>query len=556
MSFAFVVNAFAAAPLVSFNTPSQANVTINVGESINFAVNASDVDGNLNGSEWYGHGDNPYIQGIASAAGDGSSSVFNRNHTFLYGGNYTITSLVYDANYEYSSALVWNVTVNGSGEDYSSTPASTIGDRALYVDDFDVVLSSPANTDKLLAHIQAHNITKLTVYDLHTQLPSQSALISDFIGNAKKLGVTSVGAAGGIEADFDRVMVYQGDNNYPNKFDTLYLEHEYWNLDPNVNTFVGLLDYMDAVGGSMPVEAYLGWIGENDYAAIANSIDNVFLHCYIDDASNTFSYCKERLQKFGELNANVTIYPIFSAEWRMSVDVEEGCDNPTAPPEAYCFMGKWLELNGIAAAEKVFMDDYNADPATWKAGLNIAGMHYFAYTFLDAKVGSPDTPVYDETPTLSALTPASITLTQGDSAAFTTTGTDGEDDLSGVEWYGNSDNPYVQYVADVSGNGSSANFTRIHTFNSEGIFTITAVAFDTSGNYSSSAVSTVTVEEPSLNACADVYIAGERYRSGDIVENNNSNYQCTSNKSCKNAAYEPGVGTNWASAWIHQGVCY
>lgn len=91
----------------------------------------------------------------------------------------------------------------------------------------------------------------------------------------------------------------------------------------------------------------------------------------------------------------------------------------------------------------------------------------------------------------------------------------------------------MQYVADVAGNGSSANFTRTHTFNSEGIFTITAVAFDTSGNYSDSTSSTVTVEAPSVNECADDYVAGERYRSGDVVENNSSNYQCTSNRFCK-----------------------
>ena len=381
-------------PLVISTSPEQHSVVINVGESLNFAITASDVEGNLAGSEWYGKGDNPFLQNLNSASGDGNTATFSREHTFDYAGNYSITGLVYDDQYLYTDAVVWDVRVDAVSVDHSATEPSTLGQRALYIDDFDVVLSSTTNTDKLLAHIQAHNITKLTVYNLHTQLPSKSAEISTFIFNAKRLGVTSVGAAGGSAVDFDRVMAYQHDDNFPHKFDSLYLEYEYWNHDPDVSNFVALLDHMSTVGDDMEIEAYLGWLNEEDYAPIANRLDNLFLHCYVQDPSSAFSYCKERMKKFGELNKNLNIWPIFSAEWRPT----STCDNPPWSEEALCFMGKWFELNGIANAENVFMEKYNAESGAWKSGLSIPGFHYFAYTFLDAEVGSPDTPDYTELP--------------------------------------------------------------------------------------------------------------------------------------------------------------
>lgn len=482
--------AWAASPTATRNAPTATNIAVDVGQVIQFSINANDTDGNLSGAEWYGNGDNPFVGSVYDASGDATNAVFSRAHAFTTAGSYTIAAVVFDSNYAYSQSIEWNVTVNAAPADYSSTPAGTTGQRGLYVNDFDGVLASNNATEKLLAFIQAHHITKLTLYDLHTLLPASSTAISNFIYNAKQLGVTSVGAAGGSEADFDRIMTYQNTSQYANKFDTLYLEYEYWNNDQSFTYFLSVLDYMDTVGGTMPVETYLGWPDSTDYAAIASRVDNLFLHCYVTDPNNALSYCQSRLDAFGSLGGELNVWPIFSAEWRPA----STCDNPPWPAESLCFMGQWLTQNGISAAETIFEDDYNALETNWKSGINLAGFYYFAYSFLDDAVGSPATPNYNNAPVLGAISPLSATLTVGQSLTISVPASDPNNDLSGIEWYGNGDNPYVQYVSSVSGDGSSAIFSRTHQFNVAGTYSIIGLAFDTEGNYSNSVSATITVE--------------------------------------------------------------
>ena len=481
--------AWAVPPSSSPNTPTATNIQVEVGEVVKFSVIATDDDGNLSGAEWYGNGDNPYVGSVHEATGDNSNAVFNRSHSFSSAGVYTVAVVIFDVDYGYSEPVEWDITVNEPASDFSSTPPSLLGQRGLYINDFDEVLASTASAGKLLAHIQAHHITKLTLYDLHTLLPTSSAEISSFIYNAKQLGVTSVGAAGGSEDDFDRIMNYQNNSQYPNKFDTLYLEYEYWNNNQSFTYFLSLLDYMDSVGGSMPVETYLGWPESSDYAAIASRVDNLFLHCYVTDPANALTYCQSRLQAFGELNDNLTVWPIFSSEWRPA----STCDNPPWPTESLCFMGDWLEHNGVASAESIFIGDYNDLQASWQSGLNLAGFYYFAYSFLDDSVGSPNTPDYADAPVLSQTSPSSVTASVGQAVTISVSATDSSGNLSGIEWYGNGDNPYVQYVNASAGNGGSASFSRTYQFNTSGTYTIVGVAFDTEGNYSNSVVSTVTV---------------------------------------------------------------
>ncbi|MDC8832468.1 Ig-like domain-containing protein [Alteromonas gilva] len=482
-------SALAAVPSISPNTPTSNVVSVAIGETVQFSISATDSDSNLSGAEWYGHGDNPFVGSVYDANGDTSNAIFSRAHAFTSAGNYTIAVVVYDADYGYSQAVEWQVSVVSQPPDFSSTPASQLGGRGLYVNDFDDVLASASATNKLLAHIQAHQITKLTLYDLHTLLPAASSAISNFIYNAKQLGVNSVGAAGGSEADFDRIMVYQNSAQYANKFDTLYLEYEYWNNNQSFSYFLSVLDYMDSVGGTMPVETYLGWPDSADYAAIASRVDNLFLHCYVTDASIAVNYCKTRLQAFGELYDNLNIWPIFSAEWRPATT----CDNPPWPVESLCFMGDWFSNYGIAAAESEFLNDYNALQESWQSGIHLPGFYYFAYSFLDEAVGSPNTPDYGDAPVLGLLSPSATTVSLGQSVTISVTATDNSGNLSGIEWYGNGDNPLVQYVGNVGGNGSSATFSRTHQFNSVGTFNIIGVAFDTNGNYSNSIASSITV---------------------------------------------------------------
>ena len=111
----FLANAFAAEPVAFLTSPEQSEMTVNVGDSVKFQINASDADGDLLGTDWYGNGDTPYSQIWWNVEGEPnrSNSVFHREHTFNNEGDFTITAQVYDANYTYAPNLVFNVTVVG-----------------------------------------------------------------------------------------------------------------------------------------------------------------------------------------------------------------------------------------------------------------------------------------------------------------------------------------------------------------------------------------------------------------------------------------------------------
>jgi len=98
-------------PSVSRRSPSNGTITVNQGETVTFKADGTDQDGNLSGAEWYGHGDNPYVQYVADVGGNGDAATFQRTHTFNESGSYTISVVVFDTDSAYSGTLLWNVEV-------------------------------------------------------------------------------------------------------------------------------------------------------------------------------------------------------------------------------------------------------------------------------------------------------------------------------------------------------------------------------------------------------------------------------------------------------------
>jgi hypothetical protein len=78
----------------------------------------------------------------------------------------------------------------------------TIGQRAMYVDDFDAILNSNVSKTQLLQYAQSHQITSLLLYDLHNvhnqhdlTNATTNQILADFIQNAKQnYGITKITA--------------------------------------------------------------------------------------------------------------------------------------------------------------------------------------------------------------------------------------------------------------------------------------------------------------------------------------------------------------------------
>ena len=211
-------------------------------------------------------------------------------------------------------------------------------------------------------------------------LPGLSLELHDFILKAKNLsGIVTVTAIGGSEYQFNEIMSYQNGNS-EGKFDSLWLEYEYWNNKPrDLNRFLQLLDYMHNIGGGLTVGAYLGWPLGSEVSDIAKRVDRLFIHCYVDNGNKTFDFCRNRLSWFGSLELPLDVWPLFSAEWRPEQTCNKRFSYPNEP-EPSCFMGPWLGNHGFSEAEDLFLRRYQNEQADWKRGLTIKGFYYFAYS--------------------------------------------------------------------------------------------------------------------------------------------------------------------------------
>ncbi|MDD4673939.1 MAG: T9SS type A sorting domain-containing protein, partial [Bacteroidales bacterium] len=95
------------APTASRSTPSSSSVSINIGTTQTFKINASDADGNLSYCEWYLDGEYQRRNEIS-----GSSSVCSWSKEFNTSDTYGVTAIVFDSENKNSNEISWNVIVN------------------------------------------------------------------------------------------------------------------------------------------------------------------------------------------------------------------------------------------------------------------------------------------------------------------------------------------------------------------------------------------------------------------------------------------------------------
>ncbi|WP_254278917.1 NEW3 domain-containing protein [Haloarcula marina] len=106
----FTVASPNAAPTVSRRTPEQ-EPTVDPDETVEFGIEATDRDGNLEGVEWYVDGNHE-----ATTRLDGSADISDVARQFEEPGTYRIEAIAFDTEYQYSEAASWTVTVRAQSE--------------------------------------------------------------------------------------------------------------------------------------------------------------------------------------------------------------------------------------------------------------------------------------------------------------------------------------------------------------------------------------------------------------------------------------------------------
>jgi len=115
--------------------------------------------------------------------------------------------------------------------------------KAVYLNDFDLILGNISEESTLLAWIKTHKINQVYMYDLSAVLGNKDKrnLLAALILKLRLAGITMVSAIrGSARSHVDLTYVastayYQNERKNPlEKFDNFYLENEFWNYKNDV----------------------------------------------------------------------------------------------------------------------------------------------------------------------------------------------------------------------------------------------------------------------------------------------------------------------------------
>ena len=273
---------------------------------------------------------------------------------------------------------------------YVSLYTKMIGDQIL---DSNVqnILGNTTKENLLLKFIVNQQIDSISLYDLNTIFASETKKVqlSTFIQAAKNCGIIDVAAIGAASFQWDAIYRFQ--YTYPNSFNTLLTEVEFWNstatnMPADFLAFLNMLDYMRNLGiqyngKSVKIAVYLGWLNrvpgytaDQVAAKISTKVDRVYLHCYVKSATTAYSYCQSRLRNFVNAHKTIELYPIFSAE-----GTEYTVDHDL-------FMGDWLKVNSTVKAEQIYSNSYYTEYPLG-AVAQLLGFQYFEYSFMTHFLG-------------------------------------------------------------------------------------------------------------------------------------------------------------------------
>lgn len=242
-----------------------------------------------------------------------------------------------------------------------------------------LILGDAAKEQLVLDFIAANRIESLALYDMGTILDDADLrlALASFMTRAREAGVLRIEAISATSTNtWDQIADF---HETQGAFDGFVTEIEFWNSGATFDEFIGILEYVRAMplvapsGEAPTLSVYVGWLDPSEVEAMLPLIDRAYVHVYVDAAPTAFGYGEERFEMFADANEaqglDVDVWPIFSAE-----DHEWSAGAET-------FMGEWLAVSGLDAAELALLGDFEAAPVYGR--IEITGHQYFSHFFLE-----------------------------------------------------------------------------------------------------------------------------------------------------------------------------
>lgn len=271
--------------------------------------------------------------------------------------------------------------------------------RILYVDQFYHILGNEEKENNLLDFTVNNGFDKIILYDLHKinkdyplADPTKNDILARFIFKAKiNYSLKGVGGSG-ESSDFfvNAIHAYNMSRINPiERFDTYNLEYEYWKKDASENGGYYCENYLKKIGQScnrkntfkffinslaimkklarenshkVTVEAYVGKYFRHEIKKIAQYVDRLLVHAYVQNPKYGFNVANKRLEYLSELKKKPKISIIYSSE--------------------ILFMGGWLKYNSLKKGERIFIDSMHKNNKKLLSKINFTDFTYYNYNQL------------------------------------------------------------------------------------------------------------------------------------------------------------------------------
>jgi plastocyanin len=496
------------APTASRDAP-QREVTIQLGDSVEFRVNADDQDGNLQGTEWYVDGE--FDDETQAISGAGDTATWSR--TFDSAGTYTVEAQVFDDERGYSSPVDWRITV----EDENSPPTASrdAPEREVTIQPGESI-DFRINADDGDGNLQG---TEWYVDDKFVDETRSISGSSDIATWSRTFESEGTYIIEGITFDGERAysspvewqITVEGENSPPTASrespdsevtlqtgDSIDFRIDAEDLDGNLEGtewYVdgALAEETQSISGSSAVATWsrtfdaagtyviegVVFDGEREYSSSVEWTITV-------EGENTAPTASRR-----DPQREVTIQAGESVDFGISADDEDGNLRGT----------EWY-VDGTLAEETQSISG-SSDSVTWSRTFDSAGTYTVeAQVFDGERVYS--SPVEwtitvegeNTAPTASRQEPQrEVAIQTRESITFRIEADDPDGNLLGTEWYVDGD--LAEETQSISGSSDTVTWSR--TFDSAGTYIVEAQVFDDQRAYTSTVEWIVTVEERSFD---------------------------------------------------------
>jgi hypothetical protein len=275
--------------------------------------------------------------------------------------------------------------------------------RTLYVDNFNSILGSPSNEDKLLKFASKNNFNTLILYQLNKvdkqyslTDPRKNNILAEFISKAKtKFNIKQVGASGESATFFkNRIDIYNTSRSKSEeKFDIYNLEYEYWSKNASGIDGYYCVNYLEenkipcTREGSfkyfvenlkelklltknkkhvVKIDAYVGYYTQNEILEISKNCDRLIIQAHGKSPELCFAFAKKNLENLYNTNSKIKASIIFSTNMDK--------------------LGYWLKFDSLDNGEAKFFVKMNGTNKNLKKKLNFDGFSYHSYSILEKSV--------------------------------------------------------------------------------------------------------------------------------------------------------------------------